>query len=39
VQISPVFWGWLFQFAGEMKVLSPETLVQEYKQRAKLIIG
>jgi predicted DNA-binding transcriptional regulator YafY len=39
VQISPVFWGWLFQFAGEMKVLSPETLVQECKQRAKLIIG
>ena len=39
VQISPVFWGWLFQFAGEMKVLSPETLAQEYKQRAKLIIG
>lgn len=39
VQISPVFWGWLFQFAGEMKVLSPETLAQEYKQRAKLITG
>ena len=39
VQISPVFWGWLFQFAGEMKVLSPETLVQEYKQRAKWITG
>ena len=39
VQTSPVFWGWLFQFAGEMRVLSPETLVQEYKQRAKLITG
>ena len=39
VQISPVFWGWLFQFAGEMQILSPESLVQEYKQRAKLIIG
>ena len=39
VQISPVLWGWLFQFAGEMQILSPESLVQEYKQRAKLIIG
>ena len=39
VQISPVFWGWLFQFAGEMQILSPESLVQEYKQRAKVIIG
>ena len=39
VQISPVFWGWLFQFAGEMKLLSPESLAQEYKERAKLITG
>ena len=39
VQISPVFWGWLFQFAGEMQILSPEALVQEYKERAKLITG
>ena len=39
VQISPVFWGWLFQFAGEMQILSPESLVQEYKERAKLITG
>ena len=39
VQISPVFWGWLFQFAGEMKLLSPENLTEEYKARAKLITG
>ena len=39
VQISPVFWGWLFQFAGEMQLLSPEPLVQEYKDRAKMISG
>lgn len=38
VQISPVFWGWLFQFAGEMNILSPESLVLEYKERAKLIM-
>ena len=39
VHISPVFWGWLFQFAGEMKLLSPDHLIDEYKARAKAIIG
>lgn len=39
VQISPVFWGWMFQFAGQMKILSPEELSAEYKERAKLITG
>lgn len=39
VQISPVFWGWLFQFAGEMKLLSPEELTREYKERARTVIG
>jgi len=34
VQISPTFWGWLFQFAGLMKVISPDTVIQEYKSRA-----
>ncbi len=37
VQISPVFWGWLFQFAGEMKILSPEDVADAYRQRAALI--
>lgn len=39
IQESPTFWGWLFQFAGQMKILSPDTLVQEYIRRAKLICG
>ena len=33
VQISPVFWGWLFQFAGQMQILSPSHLIGEYKRR------
>ncbi len=37
VQISPVFWGWLFQFAGEMTVLSPASVVQGYKERAAMV--
>lgn len=37
IQVSPTFWGWLFQFAGQMKILSPDKLAQEYIRRAKLI--
>ncbi len=37
VQISPTFWGWLFQFGGMMKILSPEPAIEEYKKRAALI--
>lgn len=34
VQISPVFWGWLFQFAGQMKVISPENVVIACREHA-----
>ena len=34
VRISPVFWGWLFQFAGQMKIISPTGLIEEYRQWA-----
>lgn len=37
VQISPVFWGWLFQFAGQMKVLSPDTVIADYKEHAAML--
>lgn len=37
IQISPVFWGWLFQFCGQMRILSPDVLTKEYARRAKLI--
>ncbi|MCD7762420.1 MAG: WYL domain-containing protein [Lachnospiraceae bacterium] len=29
VQLSPTFWGWLFQFGRQMRVISPETVVKE----------
>ncbi len=38
VQISPTFWGWLFQFGGQMKVLSPESVIEDYKKRAAALI-
>lgn len=31
VQLSPVFWGWLLQFPGEMRILSPEPVIEAYK--------
>ena len=32
VQISPTFFGWLFQFSGKMKIVSPNSVVQTYKE-------
>ena len=37
VQISPVFWGWLTQFAGQMRVISPEFVREEYKQHIAML--
>lgn len=37
-QESPTFWGWMFQFAGDMKILTPEDMVEKYKERARKII-
>lgn len=30
VRISPTFWGWVFQFGRQMRILSPAHVVQEY---------
>ena len=37
VQISPTIWGWLFQFAGQMKILSPDTVIADYKEHAAML--
>lgn len=34
VQLSPTFWGWLFQFGKQMKIISPNEVIEEYKRRA-----
>ena len=33
VQISPTFWGWLFQFGNQMKLLSPEGVAEDYQKQ------
>lgn len=37
-QISPTFWGWLFQFGGRMMINSPDTLKEEYKIQAAALL-
>ena len=31
VQLSPVFWGWIFQFAGQMNIVAPCGVIEAYK--------
>ena len=33
VRISPTFWGWVFQFGRQMKILSPAHVVAEYDKK------
>lgn len=37
IQVSPTFFGWLFQFGDQMRILSPESLIREYKERAEMV--
>jgi hypothetical protein len=30
IQVSPTFWGWIYQFGDRMKVVSPEDLKPEF---------
>lgn len=32
VQISPTFWGWMFQFGKQMRIISPPSLIDEYNR-------
>ena len=38
LQVSPTFWGWIFQFGKKMKILSPEGLVDEFKNKASELV-
>ena len=33
VQVSPVFWGWIFQFGRQMTITSPIEMIDEYKRK------
>lgn len=38
VQISPTFWGWMFQFGKQMQILSPTNLVEKQKYIIKELL-
>ncbi len=38
VQISVRFFGWVFGFAGGLRILSPENVVNEYKEQLKKVV-
>lgn len=38
IMISPTFWGWLFQFGNQMKILSPAHIIETYKNMANALI-
>jgi predicted DNA-binding transcriptional regulator YafY len=39
VMISPVFFGWCFQFGKSMKILSPDSVADEMKEHAQEVLG
>ena len=38
-QLSPTFYGWLFQFAGKMKIAAPEWVCDEYMEMLRKAIN
>ncbi|MBR4661969.1 MAG: WYL domain-containing protein [Clostridia bacterium] len=39
VQISPTFFGWVAQFSDKMRILSPESTKNQYKEHINKIFG
>lgn len=39
VQLAPTFWGWLFQFGDNMRLLSPESAKQAFREHIDKIIS
>ena len=37
VQVSPTFWGWIFQFGKQMQITSPNEIIEEYKNKAAML--
>ena len=39
VQVSPTFFGWVAQFAEKMRIISPDSVIEEYKEHINKIQG
>lgn len=33
IEDSPTFWGWLFMLGNRIRIISPDYLIEEYKER------
>lgn len=38
VQISPTFWGWIFQFGKLMWITAPDAMISEFRYKAAMLI-
>lgn len=38
VQLSPTFWGWIFQFGKQMRIVSPASAIEKYKENAAALL-
>ncbi len=38
VQVSPTFWGWMFQFGEKMRVLEPVEVAEEYREWGRRVV-
>ena len=39
VAVSPIYLAWMFQFGNNIKILSPETVVERYNENLWEIIN
>ena len=39
VEISPPFFSWVFQFEGDIRIISPEEVITEYKQMLDKVLS
>ena len=39
VALSPNFYSWLFKFAGEIRLLAPESARNEYLDKARAVVS
>jgi len=35
IQVSPTFYGWIFQFGGKVEIVAPEKVREEFRERCK----
>ena len=38
-QVSKTFFGWLAQFGSDMRIISPDAVIEDYKEHIKKILG